>query len=447
MAVPAWLAYFRIGWSNVAELLIMAAAWVLLERGIPRSLSDALRWLRDELLLAVLFYIGSNLPHLWNGWFYIVSWDLLRAAITLAYARLARGKLTKYRFALWCFMFSGVLCLEGLGGQLMHFLAYFYIPHWVAYLLLLTRVMESALALWLRYVRFSEEEDIPAGCLYMVLIVPIAVLLFRVLESFWAWGGMSTFLCFTVAYLCILIMVAVSVLSVARVCREHGQVVELGMAKQRLQSEKAMLQLTKQQLEELREVRHEARNQFSYMRILLDQKRYDEMEDYFDRFSDAMADTIQTIDCGNQSISVILNMERSKAHAAGTDFQWELTVPKELPFSDDDMCSLLANLIDNAIEECIRIAPTSGQTPPTFRLSMHPQKDYLYIEVRNPTRRSDLQRGERGLLTTKGDTPRHGYGTRIVERLAEKYNGCASFRIEAGEFIAQVMVDMLYEKE
>ena len=448
MGAAAWLQYFHINFGNVIELLLMGAAWVLLERGVPRSASDALRWARDELLLFVLFWIGSNLPHLWNYRLYIISWDLLRAAITFAYVRFVRGKITTYHFAIWCFMLSGVLCLEGLGGQFSHILAYYgHRRSSFLFFFFMSRLLEPALALWLRSVRFSAEEEIPAGCLYMVLTGPIAVLFFRVMESFWALAGIGWFLSFTAAYLSFLAMVVVSILSVRRVCREHEQVVELGMAKQRLQSEKAMLQLTEQQIEELREVRHEARNQFSYMRILLEQHRYDEMQEYFDQLSDSMAAAIQPIDCGNRTVSVIMNMERSKAHAASTEIEWELTVPKTLPFSDDDMCSILANLLDNAIEECARIAPAAENEPPSFRVSIHPQKDYLYIEVRNPTRRSSLQKGERGLLTTKGDPLRHGYGTRIVERLAEKYNGCATFRIENGEFIAQVMLDMLYEKE
>ena len=51
-----------------------------------------------------------------------------------------------------------------------------------------------------------------------------------------------------------------------------------------------------------------------------------------------------------------------------------------------------------------------------------------------------------GLRTTKKDEQMHGYGTRIVARLAEKYNGCADYSLADGQFVAQVMLDMTEDK-
>lgn len=66
---------------------------------------------------------------------------------------------------------------------------------------------------------------------------------------------------------------------------------------------------------------------------------------------------------------------------------------------------------------------------------------------RNTTSRTELARFRRGLRTTKGDDRLHGYGTRIISKIAEKYNGCAEFGLSDRMFVAKLLLDMTVEEK
>jgi hypothetical protein len=68
---------------------------------------------------------------------------------------------------------------------------------------------------------------------------------------------------------------------------------------------------------------------------------------------------------------------------------------------------------------------------------------YLYIVCRNSTDRQQLERWNDALRTTKSDERLHGYGTRIVMKTAEKYNGTADYSLKDGTFVAKVMLDTM----
>ena len=49
-------------------------------------------------------------------------------------------------------------------------------------------------------------------------------------------------------------------------------------------------------------------------------------------------------------------------------------------------------------------------------------------------------------MTTKKDSNLHGYGTKIISKIAEKYNGQVKFYLEDQKFIAIAMLDMMMEE-
>ena len=158
-------------------------------------------------------------------------------------------------------------------------------------------------------------------------------------------------------------------------------------------------------------------------------------KEYFRQSSEHLLPQLgQFIDCGNHPVNTVLNIEFAKARKENAEFVHQLVAPPVLPFSeDDDLCAALTNLLDNAIEECARLL-RAGRTNVSIRLEIYPQKSYLFILCRNSTDRTELTRSGRGLRTTKGDDRLHGYGTRIITKAAEKYNGCTEFGLSGGMF-------------
>ena len=437
--------------AHFFELFFLAASWSMLENKPWHSLVELGKTVAELLgLFFIMFFCDAWLTS--HATFYLIYWLLIQGGISFLYVFLHRRERCIAGFALWCSMYAGSISLTAIGGQMSLILFAFSIAgSWQGLVRVAFNALGILLAIYLNAKRLDKYDRIPAGGLTMILAGDFCLFLLRFLESRWFTIYYSYAIILAAAYLCVLVLVLCAVYAVHSICREQARSLDLLAERQRAESEKDLVRLTTKQLDDLRQLRHDINNQYSYMRILLAEKRYDELEEYFQRQDGELAVLTAPLDCGNRCVSIVLNMERQKAESAGVSLRTKLVVPPVLPFPDEEMCSLLSNLIDNAIEECVRL----GEYFPKYKeqgvsVSINPgnpSSDYLYIEVKNPTDRKSLSRRADGIVTTKGDRALHGYGTRIITRLAEKYNGSVLFEAADGMFTARVILDMIGNKE
>ncbi len=437
--------------AHFFELFFLAASWSMLENKPWRGLTDLKKTLVElACLFAVMFFCDAWLTgHTSN---YLLVFVLAQGVISAVFVFAHPRERCLAGLALWCSMYAGSISLTAIGGQMSIILASVSAPgSFQGLVRAFFDALGIPLAVYLNAKSLDRYDRIPPGGLTMVLAGDLCLFLIRFLESrsFTLYANQAVIL--AGAYFCVLILVLCAVYAVNSICREQARSLEYLAARQRAEGEKDLIRLTEKQLDDLRQLRHDIKNQYSYMRILLAEKRYDELEEYFQRQDGELAVLAAPLDCGNRCVSIILNMERQKAESAGVSFRTKLVVPPVLPFPDEDMCSLLSNLLDNAIDECVRL----GTYFPRFKeqgvsVSINPgnpSSDYLYIDVKNPTDRKTLSRRADGIASTKDDATLHGYGTRIITRIAEKYNGYVLFEAADGVFTARVLLDMMGKKE
>ena len=249
-------------------------------------------------------------------------------------------------------------------------------------------------------------------------------------------GIVYTFIAGIVMY----VMMVVTYLLIYIICQRHGQVLELQAEEKMAEADKKMLDITQKSLADLRLIRHDIRNRYSYISLLLDNGQYAELKEYLQDMKEEIAPTLSVIDCGNKTLTNILNMEKAKAESRGVRMETDLNVPPILPFRDTALCSVFSNLIDNAIEASMLCAEDGAE----IRVRVSILQEYLYIGVMNrlPAGRSEEE--ALALKTTKQNASNHGFGTKIVRKIAEQYNGYVTYSVENGRFIAEVMLDMMF---
>lgn len=219
--------------------------------------------------------------------------------------------------------------------------------------------------------------------------------------------------------------------------REHAEKIML-LAQQRKQElDKESMLAAQQTYEALREVRHEIKNHTAYMKTLLEAGDYEALNRYFDRYQTQTAELVHYVSSGNRIVDAVVNNYISKAKLYDVQLKTILAVPARLPYREEDVCSLLANLLDNALEA----SAACDADQKTVTLSIRPQMDYYMIRVENPVDTRKIAPKRRlTLKSTKENPELHGYGTRIIRRIAENYGGTAKFTIEGEQFIADVML-------
>lgn len=211
---------------------------------------------------------------------------------------------------------------------------------------------------------------------------------------------------------------------------------ELQAMQQKEQLDQELLALTRQTYDDLHKTRHELKNHLIYMKLLAYREEWDKLWNYLNELGAQTEEMFTYVECGNEVVNAVLNHAVGKARQQGLQFETNLIVPPKLPFDEVDLCSLLSNLANNAIEAAAQVKDAA------ILFSIYPQQDYLFIKVQNPFDASVSGERRLSLVTTKKDKKYHGYGTRVIRQIAEKYGGSASFSIEKNQFIATVMLDL-----
>lgn len=427
----------------IFEFLVLTVSWAMVCHGLKWPKEKRWIWLSQSVFLFVSLCILDAVGIVFIGWNSRMFVTLGRGVIYGIYIL----KCSNYRLGttaiIWCSLYAGVVALSVIAGQLSYLTGEFLAsgaPEGIARCLVYLTI--PFLAIYLRRFRFDDYDAVPRSGMVLILAGDVSILGLHVVESLWSGQDYRVMITLMGAYTCLFAMVIAAVYAIYTMCAEQAEIISLQAERQRLVTERESLKMMEGNLEDLRCLRHDLKNQYAYMQILLKEQRYQELEVYFRQVAEHLPPQLNYIDCGNRSMNTILNMEISKARSQKIEVTHQLVVPPVLPFPEDDLCAIVANLMDNAIEGCKRMEP-DGTQKAAIHLEIYPQRSYLYIMCRNATNLTRLERRGWGLRTTKGDEKLHGYGTRIVAKTAEKYNGCAEFFLENGCFVAKVMLDMM----
>lgn len=234
-----------------------------------------------------------------------------------------------------------------------------------------------------------------------------------------------------------LLLMLVSYLMFYVLTREHAQRAELLVTQKSDADTLSQMLVTRQIYDSLRETRHELKNYNAYMRTLLDAGDYEGLKKFFDAYGSELEELLDYVSSGNRTIDAVVNAKLALARSHGIDLKTVLAVPAELSIADDDMFRLLANLLDNAIEGTLESPMSKGP----IHLKIMPHGGYFIVSVSNPCNPKKVRRTQEGTFrTTKADDTVHGYGTRVIREIAEKYQGSAQFSVKHNIFSANVML-------
>ena len=114
-------------------------------------------------------------------------------------------------------------------------------------------------------------------------------------------------------------------------------------------------------------------------------------------------------------------------------------LPANTGIAEDDLCTVLTNLLDNAIESMDREKENLPGDTPVIRITLRSIHHFLVINVSNPCiGHSPI--GPRLFLTSKKDNIHHGWGLKSVRKTVHKYNGSLSLEMTDGRFTATAMM-------
>lgn len=143
---------------------------------------------------------------------------------------------------------------------------------------------------------------------------------------------------------------------------------------------------------------------------------------------------------GNIVIDSLIGYWYVEAKKVGIDFSVNLNIPMEMPFRGADICLILGNLLENAVE-----AAQKAEGKKYIRLHMKYDKNNLLLFVENNYKGVLIKTKDKRLKSTKTDAENHGVGLSSVYRIAAKYQGVVTIDDDvANRFLIRVV---LYGKQ
>lgn len=204
------------------------------------------------------------------------------------------------------------------------------------------------------------------------------------------------------------------------------QASEIQLLQQQLKLQEKFYERLKANQSEIRKIRHDMKHRLEALHILLSDNQYKSAEAELSSFLNDVY-TSKMVDSGNSHLDAILNIKFNEAMQADVKVEMNLFVAARLQLSFSDLCILLGNAFDNALEACLKVPKERRK----IRLEMSHVNRALYISLTNPF--SD-DRLANNLETTKSEPQNHGIGLKSIRYIAEKHSGNVRTEVEHGQF-------------
>lgn len=180
-----------------------------------------------------------------------------------------------------------------------------------------------------------------------------------------------------------------------------------------------------------RAYRHDMRHHLRIIERLAGQGDCGKIMEYAGKMNGSLGEIENVEHCSNPEINAVLSEYISRAENSGCRITESFAFPAKLPFAEDDVCIVLANAVENAINACGKLPREERYINISAECTDNRK---LLVSVKNPCADA-LEFDENELPVVDECSEEHGIGLRSVSCIAEKYNGFVSCKLEKGEFV------------
>lgn len=185
---------------------------------------------------------------------------------------------------------------------------------------------------------------------------------------------------------------------------------------------------------QMRGWRHDYRNHIQTMKVHAEKGDLEAIKQYLDMLDTDLTTVDTVIKSGNPMVDAILNSKISLARAQQIEVNADAHVPVKLSISELDLCCILGNLFDNAIEASMAL-PVGERL---IRVYMDIKGSQLYVSFTNFTAAGKLKKQSGRFATTKGEG--HGFGLRRMDAIVGRIGGYLSRNSEDGAFTTEILL-------
>ena len=197
------------------------------------------------------------------------------------------------------------------------------------------------------------------------------------------------------------------------------------------------MEIMRQSQEETRRQRHELRHHMLALEEMLSQDQKERAADYVRSLRESTAALPSGFYSDNLVINAVaghyLNLAKAKRIQVDTDIKTE----DILPLKDEDLCVLLTNILENALEACCAAREKQERY---IILKISANREHLALTCENSTDTPSILQEDNVIPSSKSDAQEHGYGIPAIRRIVERYYGILKLSNHDGCFTVKVSI-------
>lgn len=199
-------------------------------------------------------------------------------------------------------------------------------------------------------------------------------------------------------------------------------------------------------ISELRYMKHDMNNHLHTLSSLIANGSFSDVNNYINELTNSINTTYYYLSSGNSAVDSIITNKLIQCKEAQITVNYTVHIPNKIPVSDFELCSLLGNLFDNAIEACRKLEETDKRVIDFY---IKPYKNMMSLMICNKTNGQYRYDKSNQFLSTKKDkgNREHGIGLKRVKYIVETHDGIIDIVPEKTEFKVSILIPLYLMSE
>lgn len=202
----------------------------------------------------------------------------------------------------------------------------------------------------------------------------------------------------------------------------------------RLTAAESELEKLKTVTEQTAEYRHDMRHHLSLIGGYLAEGNTDKIAHYLEQVQSDLDKITPQQFCENETANLVLSSFAQKAKLANISLSANTQIPRSLPLGDTEWCSLLSNLLENAVAACALVH--DGRERKIRVVAKATEGEKLLLLVENPYVGEVVLENGVPYTTRQG----HGFGLKSVDTVLGRHGGMSLYETGDGLFTARIVI-------
>ena len=186
-----------------------------------------------------------------------------------------------------------------------------------------------------------------------------------------------------------------------------------------------------------RQTRHDLHHYLLTLKTYMNQGETEKLQDSLNQFISNFESSIKTPVCENLLFSAIVRYYMDMAEESGIEFTTSIVLPPSLAIKDTDLTVILGNMLENAMEACLR--QTAGEAQFIEVKSRMQGNNGLVLQCRN-SYNGQVKKQDETFLSSKREG--EGIGLSSIRTLCAKYHGVLKITPKDNTFTVNLLLNL-----